>query len=127
MVVAVKTLTTLNPASDLAAYLAKDIAEGLATGNAGYLVRTPAHRDAYEPLADVVSAAIGMPDCPILTALLALVAGGLKSSDQAMVRLATGALEAIGRAHIDAQLPALIEQDAIAAEEAEYFPFARAA
>lgn len=120
-------ITTISTDSDLRANLAKDIAEGLATGCPDYRVRTPAHRSAYTPLLDVVSEAIGAPQDPILTQALALAAAGLKSSDAGMVRLATGFVDAVCRAHIDAQLEAYVEQDAEAAAEAEFFPFARAA
>lgn len=106
-----QTVVTLNTDSDHAASLARDIAEGLTTGNPRFAVRTPAHRSAYTPLLDVVSEAIGAPQDPILTALLALVAGGLKSTDAAQARLATGAMEAIARAHIEAQIDAAIEED----------------
>lgn len=105
------TLTTTSPDSELRANLAKDIAEALAAGKPAWAVRTPAHRSAYTPLIDVVSEAIGAPGDPILTALLALVAGGLKSGDPAIVAQANAALQAISSAHVEAQIDAYTAED----------------
>ena len=119
--------------TDLRDNLARDIAEGLATGNPKYPVRTPAHATGcgravqYTPLLDVVSEAIGAPSCPILKALLALLAGGLKSSDPAQVERASAALQAISTAHVDAQVEAAIEDDADAAPLFVPSPWSRAA
>lgn len=106
------TVTTTSPDSELRANLAKEIAEALATGKPDFPVRTPAHRSDYTPLIDLVSEAIGAPNCPILTALLALVAGGLKSSDAAIVAQANAALQAISAAHVESQIDAAIQEDA---------------
>lgn len=110
-----QTVTTLKTDSDHEATLAADIAEGLATGSPDYRVRTPAHDQHYTPLMDVVSLAIGMPGDPILTALLALLADGLRSTDAVIVLRARAAVEAISAAHVESQLESAVQEDADAA------------